>query len=63
MPEPFFNLGVQFITYREAKGMVRYNKVAKHHLDMCLCVSYIFIIKIICIVYLYLFYLKLMLWY
>nr|TKV99601.1 hypothetical protein SEVIR_8G054500v2 [Setaria viridis] len=38
MPEPFFNLCVRFLAYREAKGMIRYNnKVAKHHMDLRFC--------------------------
>uniref|UniRef100_K3YCF5 Ubiquitin-like protease family profile domain-containing protein n=1 Tax=Setaria italica TaxID=4555 RepID=K3YCF5_SETIT len=38
MPEPFFNLGVRFLAYREAKGMIRYNnKVANHHVDLRFC--------------------------
>jgi hypothetical protein len=47
MPESFFNLGVRFLSYREAKGMKWHNKkVVKHNMDVRFCVSYIFMIKV-----------------
>jgi predicted nucleic acid-binding protein len=47
MPESFFNLGVRFLAYREAKGMKWHNKkVVKHNMDLRFCVSYIFMIKV-----------------
>jgi hypothetical protein len=47
MPESFFNHGVRFLTYREAKGMKWHNKkVVKHNMDLRFCVSYIFMIKV-----------------
>jgi hypothetical protein len=39
MPEDFFNLGVRYLAYREAKRMKYYAKVAKHHMDLHFCVS------------------------
>jgi hypothetical protein len=47
MPESFFNLGVRFLTYREAKGVKWHNKkVVKRNMDLRFCVSYIFMIKV-----------------
>jgi hypothetical protein len=47
MPESFFNLGVRFLAYREAKGTKCHNKkVVKHNMDLRFCVSYIFMIKV-----------------
>jgi hypothetical protein len=39
MPKDFFNLGVQYLSYREAKRAKYYAKVAKHHLDLRFCES------------------------